>query len=81
MPITKSSMEEDVVKARINDPFWAETYAQVSHLYGQPINPVDATIWNSINDILSIIEADSEADVAALVADTQSEIEDFLAEY
>ncbi len=81
MPITKSSMEDDVVKARLADPFWKETYDQVDHLYGQPINPVDATIWNNINSILSIIEEDSSADVSALVLDMQNQIDDFLEEY
>ena len=81
MPITESSMSDERVAARIADPFWTETYEQVDHLYGQPINPVDATIWNNTNDILSVIEEDPDADVAALVEATQREIDDFLAEY
>lgn len=81
MPITASSMEDERVQARMNDPFWEETYEQVDHLYGQPINPVDATIWNNVNDILSVIEEDPNADVSALVESTQAEIDDFLEEY
>ena len=81
MPITASSMEDERVQERINDPFWKETYEQVDHLYGQPINPVDATIWNNINDILSVIEADPDADVQSLVGGVQQQIDDFLLEY
>lgn len=81
VPIKKSYLNLPKVAERVADPFWAETFDQLDDLYGQPINPVDATIWACANDILSKIEADPKADVAKLVKAAQKEIEDFLLDY
>lgn len=81
VPVTKSAMKAEKVQQRVNDPFWAETFKQLDYLYGQPINPVDATIWKDVNDILSKIEADPKADVAKLVKGMQSDVDDFLLDY
>ena len=81
LPIKYSFMETDFVKDRLADSFWAETFAQVQYLNGQPVNPVDATIWSELNDILSEIESNPSADVAALLKDLQQEVDDFLFDY
>ncbi len=81
VPTRKSSLVNPEVQARINDPFWKETFEQLDDLYGQPINPVDATIWTGLNSILSTIEENPKADVAKLVKNLQKEINDFLEDY
>ena len=81
LPIKYSFMETDFVKARLADDFWAATFDQVQHLQGQPVNPVDATIWSELNDILSEIESDPGADVEKLVQNMQREVDDFLLDY
>ena len=82
IPISKSTMQDEKVQERINDPFWKSTYDQIDDLYGQPINPVDATIWNNLVDIFSLVEENPQSsDIAKLVSDMQKEIDDFLEEY
>ncbi len=81
LPIKYSFMETDFVKARLADSFWAATFDQVQHLQGQRVNPVDATIWSELNDILSEIESDPGADVEKLVRNMQREVDDFLLDY
>lgn len=81
LPITHSLMETEFVKDRLADTFWNQTFAQIEYLNGQPVHPADATIWNELKDIMSIIEADPNASVADLVAEMQSEVEDFVLDY
>lgn len=81
LPIKYSFMDTDFVKARLTDSFWAATFDQVQHLQGQRVNPVDATIWSELNDILSEIESDPGADVEKLVQGMQREVDDFLLDY
>ena len=81
LPIKYSFMGLDFIKERLADPFWMATFEQVEFLKGQPVNPVDATIWSELNDVLSIVESDAGADVAKLVEKMQTEVDDFLFEY
>lgn len=81
LPIKHSFMETDFIKERQADSFWAATYQQIPNLVGLAVSPVDATIWSEINDVLSLIESDPNADVEQLIEDVQYETEDFLLDY
>lgn len=81
LPIKYSFMDTDFVKARLNDSIWTKTFEQVQFLKGQPVNPVDATIWKDINDILSEIESDTDMDITGLLEDMQLDVDDFLMDY
>ena len=50
-------------------------------MVGLPVSPVDATIWNEINDVLSMIESDPNADIEELIENVQYEVDDFLLDY
>lgn len=81
LPIKHSFMETDFIKERQADSFWAATYQQIPNMVGLPVSPVDATIWNEINDVLSMIESDPNADIEELIENVQYEVDDFLLDY
>lgn len=81
LPIKNSFMESGFIKERQADSFWAATYQQIPNMVGLAVNPVDATVWSEINDVLSVIESDPHADVEKLLEDVQYEAEDFLLDY
>lgn len=81
IPISTSSLEDDTVKAKLEDPLFKTVIGQVEYLRGQPVNPADSIIWSNTISVLEKVEANPKTDIDAELAKFQESVDKFLGDY
>lgn len=81
MPFTKSQFASDLIQERMQDENWARVLDQVQYIHGQGIHPADSTVWNTLNKILSDVEANPDMDIDAALEAFQTEVDEYMMMY
>ena len=81
VPFTHSQFASDLIQERLKDPLWSRVLDQVQYIHGQGIHPADSTIWNTMNKLVSEIEANPDMDIAAALDGFQAEVDEFMMMY
>lgn len=81
MPFTKAQFASDLILERIKDDNWGRVLDQVQYIHGQHVHPADSTIWNTLNKLLSDLEANPDMDLDAALKTFQDEVDEFMMMY
>ncbi|WP_102413075.1 extracellular solute-binding protein [Beduinella massiliensis] len=81
VPFTHSQFASDLIQERLKDPLWSRVLDQVQYIHGQGVHPADSTIWNTMNKLISEIEANPDMDIAAALDGFQAEVDEFIMMY
>ena len=81
IPYTHSQFELDYVKELLADPRHQVVLDQTQYIRGEGINPVDATVWNTMTKLISEIEADPDLDLDGKLTSFQKDVDEFIKMY
>lgn len=81
IPYTHSQFELDYVKELLADPRHQVVLDQTQYIRGEGVNPVDATVWNTMTKLISEIEADPDLDLDGKLTSFQKDVDEFIKMY
>lgn len=82
LPIRLSFINSPEIEEMLSsEPNRQVCFDSIARVYGQPVNVADSTIWLETIDILSKVEANPTANVDALLAGFQKDVNQFYADY
>lgn len=82
LPIRNSFLQSAEIKDLLKkEPERRVSIDSVAHLSMQGVNVADSTIWMETKEIVSEVEANSKADIPALLAEFQKTVNRFYADY
>lgn len=81
IPVTNSAMETETYQTYLEDANRQVVDAQLQYLGGAAVNPTDSLVWTEISSLIDSVEANSDVDVAARLAEIDEKINNYLAQY